>query len=289
MTPSPIAEATSDPTPEGDGTTLGWQASLSLGFARRGTRTVLAERRARGPLTVQRPFYPEGDVCHLYLLHPPGGLVGGDRLEVEVDLAPESSAMITTPGATKFYRSLGPRAEQHQTLRVRDACLEWLPQENILFPGCHALLNTRIELHGDARFIGWEIQCLGLPSNGERMDPGRASLHLRIERDGRPLLWDRLNIKDANDLDGPSGLRGMPVTATLIATGADDDVLRLARETLVPDPDILIGITRIEDLLIVRALGRASDRVRNRLTAIWAGIRQPLLGRPAQVPRIWAT
>ncbi|WP_242471027.1 urease accessory protein UreD [Thiocystis violacea] len=262
---------------------------MSLQLERRGERTVLAGRRRRGPLAVQRAFYPEGEVCHLYLLHPPGGLVGGDRLEVEVDLAPGAAAMITTPGAAKFYRSLGPRAEQHQTLRVRDAALEWLPQENILFPGANARLDTHVDLRGDARFIGWEIQCLGLPSHQQRFDPGCASLRLRVDRDGEPLLWDHRLIQRPEDLDGPSGMRGLPVVGTLIATGADERILRLARAVSTMDTDTLIGVTRVEDLLIARALGGASDRVRAGLAAIWSAIRPPLLGRPAIAPRIWAT
>jgi urease accessory protein len=270
-------------------TPTGWEASLSLRFEHRGSRTVLASRRQRGPLAVQRPFYPEGDVCHLYLLHPPGGLVGGDRLEVVVDVAPGAAAMITTPGAAKFYRSLGPRAEQHQTLRVNDASLEWLPQENILFPGTDALLGTRVELTGEARFIGWEIHCLGLPSNQQRLDPGRASLGMEVWREGEPLLWDRLRVQCAEDLNGPSGLRGHPVIGTLIATGADDAALALARAAIQTAPDTHVGITRIQDLLIARALGPATDQVRGQLAAVWAAIRPPLLGRPAHAPRIWAT
>ncbi|NEV65044.1 urease accessory protein UreD [Thiorhodococcus minor] len=275
--------------PDPERAQAGWEANLALKFARRGARTSLVERHHLGPLKVQRPFYPEGDVCHLYLLHPPGGLVGGDRLRIEVEVEEGASAMLTTPGAAKLYRSLGPEAEQHQILRVRDGALEWLPQESILFPGANALLHTQIDLSGTARFIGWEIQCLGLPANGERFETGRADLQLSVDRDGMPLLRDRLRIQRAGDLDGPSGLRGMPVVGTLIATGADDRTLDLAREAATSDDHTLLGITRIDDLLVARALGQATDRVRAKLTAVWASIRPSLLGRPATLPRIWAT
>ncbi|NEX19224.1 urease accessory protein UreD [Thiorhodococcus mannitoliphagus] len=273
-----------------EGTQDGWEANLALRFARRGSRTSLVERRHRGPLKVQRPFYPEGDVCHLYLLHPPGGLVGGDRLHIKVEVEEGAAAMLTTPGAAKFYRSLGPSAEQHQVLRISDrASLEWLPQENILFPGANALLSTQIDLSATARFIGWEISCLGLPANRQRFESGRADLQLRIDRDGEPLLWDRLRVQGADDLDGSSSLRGMPVVGTLIATGADEETLQLARSAATPDDRTLLGITRIDDLLVARALGQTTDQVRAKLTAIWASIRPALLGRPATPPRIWAT
>lgn len=285
QTPKPRFEPCRRDEPTG----VGWEAHLGLKLARRGPRTSLVERRHSGPLKVQRPFYPEGDVCHLYLLHPPGGLVGGDRLEIEVDVGEGAAAMITTPGAAKLYRSAGPRAEQHQTLRVDGGSLEWLPQESILFPGANAVLSTRIDLRGSARFVGWEIQCLGLPANGQRFAPGRADLQLRVDRDGEPLLWDRLRIQGADDLDGPSGLRGLPVIGTLIATGADDATLHLARAAAAPDDRPLLGLTRIDDLLVARALGQTTDHVRAKLTRIWASIRPAVLGRPAIPPRIWAT
>ena len=118
----------------------GWQASLRLGFAPRAARTALVHREQRGPLAVQRPFYPEGDTCHLYLLHPPGGVVGGDRLDIEARTTGEAHALVTTPGATKFYLSAGHTAHQTQRLRVgAGGALEWLPQENIFFPGALAL------------------------------------------------------------------------------------------------------------------------------------------------------
>ena len=112
----------------------GWEASLELGFERRAERTVLAQRRQRGPLAVQRTFHPEGDTCHLYLLHPPGGVAGGDRLVIDTRLKPGARALVTTPGATKFYNSIGPEASQLQRFSIDEGCLEWLPQENIFFP-----------------------------------------------------------------------------------------------------------------------------------------------------------
>ena len=95
-----------------------WHARLELGFRDSGTRTVLAHRRHIGPLMVQRPFYPEGSICHVYLLHPPGGLVGGDSLTVDVDVAGGARALVTTPAAGKFYRSAQRTARQVQRCRV---------------------------------------------------------------------------------------------------------------------------------------------------------------------------
>ena len=113
----------------------------------RGERTVLARRRHHGPLVVQRPFYPEPNgTCHLYVLHPPGGVVGGDRLSVDVRLARGAArALLTTPAAAKFYRTQGLRAAQRLHMRVgAGSRLEWLPQENIVYRrGGHRARDAR--------------------------------------------------------------------------------------------------------------------------------------------------
>jgi len=268
----------------------GWLARLELGFDRCAGRTVLASKRQFGPLTVQRPFYPEGEVCHLYLLHPPGGVVGGDRLEIELDVAAGARALVTTPGASKFYRSASARAIQRQRLRVEDGgILEWLPQENILFPGAKLHSRTEIELSGNARFIGWEMHSLGRPVIGERFDAGSADLGLALYRDGHPLQMERLRLDSATDLDGASGLRGFPVTATLIATGADCDDLSAARDGLGPTGELPFGMTLMDDLLVARCLAHRVESVQRIFVALWGILRPGLLGRVACPPRIWAT
>lgn len=273
------------PTPT-DG---GWQASLALEFERRGNRTVLTHRRQRGPLAVQRSFYPEGEPCHLYLLHPPGGVVGGDRLEIQAGVGSGAHALVTTPGAAKFYRSAGARAQQIQTLNVAaGGCLEWLPQENILFPGANARLATDVQLHGDARFVGWELHCLGRPANDEAFHTGHADFGLRLERDGRPLFCDRLTLTGGQDLGRPTGLRGHPVCATLVATGAGPDAIPTARDA-IDAATAEIGITGMDDILVARYLGDSTERARHCFVAIWQALRPLLLGREACVPRIWAT
>ncbi|CAG0911082.1 unnamed protein product, partial [Cyprideis torosa] len=206
----------------------GWRAELGLHFASRGQKTVLAERKQRGPLAIQRPFYPEGDVCHAYVLHPPGGVVGGDRLNINLHTESDAAALLTTPGATKFYRSAGPEAHQHQKFSVSGS-LEWLPQENIFFPGANSRLTTHIDLTADARYIGWEIQCLGRPVISERFDHGQLVLSTQLFRARKPLFIDRLSINGAGDLSGSAGLRDQPVMATLLATPATAEALTLTQ------------------------------------------------------------
>lgn len=268
----------------------GWCASLTLGFEHRDGRSVLAHKRQRGPLAVQRTFHPGDGACHLYLLHPPGGVVGGDRLDVSVDVAAPARALITTPGAAKFYRSAGPHAAQRQRLRVPDGgSLEWFPRESILFPGARVDTRTEVDLEGGARFIGWEILALGRPAIGERFSDGRATLGLQVRRDGRPLLMERLRIDEAGDLDGASGLRGHPVTATFLASEAGPDDLSAVRERLGASADRPAAATLVDRLLVVRCLDTAAERVHGIFVGLWDILRPRLLGMDPCPPRIWAT
>jgi urease accessory protein len=267
----------------------GWLARLELGFAARAGRTVLSQRRHQGPLVVQRPFYPEGGICHLYLLHPPGGIVGGDRLELDLVCEAASHALLTTPGASKFYRSAGFLAMQRQRLRVAEgATLEWLPQEQIVFSGAAADSLTRIDLAPGARFLGWEISCLGRPASGESFTHGTLRQRLELWRAGKPLLLERSRIKGGSDwLQARWGAAGHTVLGTLAATGASEEHVELARAA-VADADEL-AVTRLDDVLIARYLGASAEQARRLLTRIWAALRPPLLGVAACEPRIWRT
>jgi urease accessory protein len=268
----------------------GWNARLRLCFAPRQGKTVLAAKRQLGPLTVQRPFYPEGDVCHVYLLHPPGGVVGGDDLRLDVGVGQGARVLVTTPGAGKFYRSGERVAAQRVGLEIGpDGVLEWLPQESILFDGARVRVDTRVDLHPRARFLGWELYCLGRPACGERFAHGRADLRLAVYRGDRPLLAERLRLKAGDRLDGSAGLRGHPFVGTLVATGADAASLEAARGLLPPPHRVVAGATLLEDLLVVRCLGRDGEDVTRLLRGLWSVLRPSLLGRPAAPPRIWAT
>ena len=268
----------------------GWHAELSLCCEQRRERTVLARKSQLGPLTLQRPFYPEGPVCHLYLLHPPGGVVGGDALDIAIDVGPGAHALVTTPGATKFYRSAGTDALVTQRLSVAaGAGLEWFPQEAILFPGARVRSRTEVALQADASFMGWELLSLGRPVIGERFDSGALHMGLCLSRDGRPLLTDRLRVTLPRHLDGPSGLRGRPVVGTFAATGCDADALQVAREAAGLPAGVLLGMTLLDDLLVARCLSGATEPVQRVFCTLWGALRPMLRGREACPPRIWAT
>jgi urease accessory protein len=269
-------------------TDTGWQARLALCFARRGAATRLVGREHRGPLAVQRTFQAADGSCHAYLLHPPGGVVGGDRLEVAVAAEAGTRVLATSPGAAKYYRSAGPRAHQAIVLDVADrARLDWLPQETIVFAGADVASTTRVTLRGDAGHCGWEILCLGRPGSGERFTAGRWDARLAIDRDGRPLLRERLAV-DATTLDGPAGLRGHAVLATFWATPATSTLQRALDALLAVQP-VTGGATLVDGLLLVRLLGDATEHIRHLLQTCWQTCRAVHDGHAPAVPRIWAT
>jgi len=277
--------------PTGDSRTgHGWTARLELEYGRRVERTVLIRNHHRGPLSVQKPLYPEGEVCHTYLLHPPAGVVGGDILDIKIVAGKGSRVLVTTPGATRFYRSLGTKALQKQQLTVgEDAELEWFPQDSIIFPGSHALINTRVDLATSARFIGWEVLCLGLPVNNQRFVSGSLQSALTLYRNEVPVFLDRLMVRDKRDLDSCVGLRGFPVVATFVATCEHKELLPLLREQQSQEPGSLYGVTLIDGLIVARYLGFSTFSARALLTELWKILRPSVMGREVCLPRIWKT
>jgi urease accessory protein len=273
------------------GETRGWQASLELRLGPHDGRTVLRARRHHGPLQVQRALYPEGPgLCHLYLLHPPGGLVAGDALSVRIDVERSARALVTTPAASKVYRGdERPAAAVRQHLTVgADASLEWFPQETIVFDGGRVELETRVDLCEGSAFAGWEILCLGRPAAGEGFARGRCRQRLELWRGERPLCLERARFEGAAPvLEAAWGLGGAPVTATFLATPVRAELGPL-REIAVGTGD-LTSVTLLDDVLVARYLGDSAERAKSHFTEIWSAIRPTLIGRAAHVPRIWST
>src|SRR5262245_28343943 len=233
-----------------------WKAELRLGFDTEHGRTVLRERRSEGPLVVQKPLYPEGEsICHAIVVHPPGGIAGGDQLRLDAKCARGAHALLTTPGAGKWYRSAGAWAGQTLTFDVAGT-LEWLPRETIVFDGALSSLRTTISLQENASFIGWEIVCLG---RGDGFRRGRLRMDTRVSKAGKLLYVEKGEIEGGGRLlDSPVGLGGHGVFGTLIATG----------EQKVP---VLknVAVTRLAGLSIVRYLGDSSEEALGAFTQVW--------------------
>ncbi|OAI14289.1 urease accessory protein UreD [Methylomonas koyamae] len=267
--------------------TMAWEAELTLEFAPRGDKTALVRRQHRGPLTVQRPFYPEGEVCHVYLLHPPGGVVAGDRLTINANAETAAQALITTPAAGKFYRSGGGEAQQTVNLMIADgASLEWLPQETIVYDGARLSANMRVDLAEQSRFIGWEITALGRPAAGEGFSDGHAELNWRIQRGGRLFYLERQHL-DAQAFQARWGLAGNSACGTMFVYPATSLHLEAVQELIGDEPNR--GVTLIEGLLICRALDERADVLKGYFEKVWGLVRRDVVGKEVCLPRIWAT
>lgn len=268
-----------------DNACKGWKASLDLQFGYTPEKTRLHTVRHVGPLTVQRPFYPEGKTCHLYLLHPPGGIVAGDELKISVSLAAKSHVLITMPGASKFYRSTGPLARLDQHFVVEeDAILEWLPQDTIFFPGANAALRSVFHLHHTSRLLAWELFCLGRPVINETFEHGTIESRLEVWLDGAPLLIERQHLADG-DL---TPVAGRPWIGTLLCYPADEQQLATVRQQLAP-LDNFAGATLSDGLLSVRFLAYDNPLCQQAMRDIWSGLRPQLTTQPPHSPRIWQT
>ncbi|MGA7985549.1 MAG: urease accessory protein UreD, partial [Burkholderiales bacterium] len=205
-------------------------------------------------------------------------------LALELRAGAGAHALLTTPGAGQWYRSAGPWARQRLDFEVGPgAILEWLPQESIVFDGALASLESEVRLARDARYVGWEIVCLGRTGSGERFGRGLIRLDNKLYRDGKLVWLERGRIEGGGALlDSPAGLRGQPVCATLIAAGARFDLAACrAIEGL--------AVTQLPEVLVGRYLGDSSERAKQLLARLWAVLRPALAGRDAVEPRIWRT
>ncbi len=277
-----------------------WHAKLTLGFSlQNGSRSVLSTRVHEGPLLIQRALYPEGpEICHVAILHPPSGIAGGDMLDIQVRLAEHTRVTITTPGATRWYKSNGRHAAQNVLIQVgAGAQLDWLPCENIYFEQVDAAARNRIELHPDSAAIGWEISQLGSARTPGHWLEGRVVMDTQLYI-GQELVWVDAGELAADDAlrQGICGLDGLPVHATLWAYGSvlDTAELEVLNEQLGWGPELRGGLTVMPQeggkaLYLLRALGLHVEDVRGLLVQAWQHLRPRLLRTSAQPLRLWTT
>jgi len=268
----------------------GWRAELALAYERHGARTVLAQRRHEGPLVVQKPLYPEGDaVCHTIVVHPPGGIAGGDELEMRARAAAGAHALLTTPGAGKWYRSSGAWSRQKIGFDLgAGAALEWLPQPAILFDNAMADMEFTLDLAADARYIGWEILCFGRTGSGERFSRGTCRVSTEIRRAGKRLWLERGELRGGTQLmESAAGLQGHTVCGTMLAVAPalGQDLLAAARKAAEGSS----ALTLLPGVLVARALADSSEAVRGIFARLWSVLRLPVMGREPHEPRIWRT
>jgi urease accessory protein len=271
----------------------GWKARLALEYALREARTVLARRVHDGPLVVQKSLHPEGDaVCHNIILHPPGGIAGGDSLSLEAKLGAGSAALLTTPGAGKWYKSAGATAHVSQRFDIGSgAVLEWLPQPSIVFDRAKADARTQVFLDSDAVYLGWDMTCMGRTASGEHFNAGELRQRTEVWQQGRRLWCEYARLAGGDSmLTSMAGMAACTVSATLIAAGKDiqKDLLAQCR-SIATEAGAQSGITALPRVLLARYLGASSEAAMQYFIALWSLLRPALAGRSAVPPRIWNT
>jgi urease accessory protein len=274
-----------------------WHGHLALRYRRDHDRT-LAHDTHDGPLRVLKALYPEGDgVCHHVLVHPPGGIAGGDHLDIDVDVGANAHALITSAGAARFYRSDDKAASQIARLHVQqDARLEWLPLETIAFPGCHASNQVHFDLAPGAQCLGWDLLALGLPAADQAFERGQIEQQLHW-----PGVWlerGRIAAADTRLLDSPLGLAGHRALGTIWfashvpwTTAERDALLESARELAAnSEPAAMSGATAIDPrLVLLRVLAPRIEPLFTLMSQVRAAWRQQIWQMPAATPRVWRT
>jgi urease accessory protein len=272
-----------------------WHARLQLDYALESGRSV-ARYQHDGPLRILQSLYPEGDsVCHNVLVHPPGGLVGGDTLDMHVTVGEGAHGLVTTPGATRFYRSLQGLATQQVHAQVAEgARLEWLPLEAIAYNACDALNRATFELAPGAEMMSWDITALGLPAANLPFEQGTFRQQMEI-----PGVWlerGTLCASDTRLMDSPMGLAGQRCMATLvfaagsaIATERSDRALACARELLeASELRLTAGATSPhKQVIVLRVLSPVTEPAMQLLRQVWAAWRHEMWGISGTVPRLW--
>lgn len=274
-----------------------WTGRLRIDYRLDGARTI-AHDLHEGPLRVLQRLYPEGDaICHHVLVHPPGGIAGGDVLEIDASLAPGTHAVVTTPGATRFYRSTGAPAVQRARTRVQaGARLEWLPLETLAYDCCIAENHLQLELEPGAQALGWDVLALGLPAADAPFARGSFLQHL--EWPGHWLERARIAAGDTLLLDSPLGWAGHRVLGTLWFAGLGpreaglrEQLLDGARAAIdaVPSGTPAGATSPHSGLVVVRVLAPRVEPAMRLLQAVRAAWRVAAWGLQARPPRVWAT
>lgn len=267
-----------------------WRGCLELTYAQRENGTRVIHQRATAPLKVQRSFYPEGkQVCHSVMLHTAGGLVGGDQLAYTIEVQPEAQALITTPAASKLYRSNGFEAQQTiQVTIAPGARLEWLPQEAIVFNGARYRQTMQIHLAPAATWMGWEITRFGRTARGETFQSGDWRSRTEVWQAGQPLWIDRQWMPgNETVLSSANGLAGYPVVGSLALVGqaVTREVVEQARSQWGGQGEV--GVTRLMSGLLCRYRGHSTAEARQWFLAVWHLLRTTYHQQAAHISRVW--
>ena len=284
-----------------------WLANLALQLSHSEHGTQLTKTKRCGPLTIQKAFYPEGrDCAHLYLLHPPAGIVSGDELQISIDVQQNAHTLVTTPGANRFYRartdlSIGdPKQTQITQINLEaSAKCEHFPLETLVYNQANGVNNVEVRLHNSSVYCGWDMTCLGLPSSNQQFTAGRFTQLNTLYRDDILIYHDKVSIEpETNIQHHAAGLAGNTVFGTFLAYAPKSQVSDAQRTQLIEqlravvalhDASSLVSITNIRQLLVMRYLGQQAHQCKSLLIELWKIVRPLYMDKQGVQPRIWFT
>ena len=271
-----------------------WQARLELDFSLSQTGELGKTRlhhKHFGPLRIQKALYPEGEApCHAIIVHPPGGIAAGDRLEVRVACETGSHGLVTTPSAAKWYGSDAlAQASQHIDMSL-DGFFEWLPQETIVFNRARVVSDICIRVSELGAMIGWDHLIFGRQASGETFAEGSFKQTLQLDIGGRTVWVDRMALQGNDPLfTSPIGLRGHFAFATVWAVLPNnkewtEDLMQTLRQDAAN-----VAWTALHPRVVVGRILALPMEVKFVCQAAWTSLRPLVIGRSAVAPRLWAT
>lgn len=284
-----------------------WLAQLALTFSYSKHGTQLARTKRTGPLSIQKAFYPEGrDCAHIYLLHPPAGIVSGDTLQVDIHQPNQAHVLVTTPGANRFYRARSDQTiglpEQKQITNIvlnAQAICEHFPLETIVYEGAEGINHVIVKLDAESVYLGWDITCLGLPTSGQPFRLGKFTQLNQIFCDGKLIYHDRIAIQPENQVHGHvAGLNNKDVFATFLAYASPAAVEQSTKLQVIDDMRAVVtaenfhhevSITYINELIIIRYLGQHAEQCKKIFILLWQVLRPVYVQKAGTLPRIWYT
>ncbi|MGN1281361.1 MAG: urease accessory protein UreD [Succinivibrio sp.] len=267
-----------------------WQASISLEFKKDGTgRSVMTRNRHIGPLVVQKPFYPE-IACHVYLLHPPGGIAGCDSLSIEAKVEEGAQVLLTTPGATKFYKTDGTFSRLTQSFFVsRNCSFEFLPAQNIYYKGTHTFVKTVFDLEDNAKFIFRDVSKCGMKDEEQPFEDSFLFNSVSIRQNGREKLIETSRVDGQYDLYSKGSNNGSAYVGTYISNAVSQSTLESIREYLLTCEKCQSAAGITDEYLVVRFLSHDNEPIEKAIVKIWEMTRTEVVGLAPCHPRVWST
>ena len=228
----------------------------------------------------------------LFLLNPTGGVLGGDRLETRIDLGAGSRVCLSTPSATRVYRSAGSPSMQRLTARVGGgARLEYMPDHVIPSPGAQLIQSVDLHLAPGASAVLCDAWSVGRPARGEAWLFDLLDSGITVKDNEGLLFKDRLVLQGAPGWGSLGGTEGMAYVASVLCVAPVHPRLAglagaLAERLASLALEARAGVTPLaRGGVLVRILAPSAPAMQRAIEAAWAGCREWLWGLPSQLLR----